>query len=260
MWPMIEESQRKQTRSIPVDKLSLLMSQMVDYASKTSERTFKSFDVRFFKNPFNNFDKKALKQKTQSVVLALKKIPSVLTRHPKTGIMVIALIAVGIFAYTKLQGSDPKTLVSGVASSQTDFSPQIQSSLNKKFEVPIRNASSKETGEKLAITITTIDRSKKILIQGKPATARDTKSFLILNLEIENSTSNQLTIRPVDFIRLQDEQDRSFAPDVHNEEVKAEPISIKKTRVGFVIDETQRAFKFLIGEINGEKETVEVTI
>ena len=73
---------------------------------------------------------------------------------------------------------------------------------------------------------------------------------------MENSTSNQLTVRPVDFIRLTDSEGRTFAPDVHNNDVVVEPISIKKTRVGFVVDENQKEFKFLVGEINGPKKEV----
>lgn len=224
----------------------MFVSQVVDYTTRTFNKS-KAFDLSSFKNPLKNIPQEKIKN-----LLAIFK----------NRLVIIALIALAVLsgAFFILKGKLSSQSIPALNSSQTNFSPQNQITINRKIEIPIRSSTGTVTGEKLAINLSTIDKSNRILIQGKPATARAGKTFIILNLEIDNSTKNQLTVRPVDFIRLQDSEGRSFASDVHNESVKAEPVSIKRTRVGFVVDENQKNFKFLIGEITGEKQTVEVSI
>lgn len=228
------------------DWASMFVSQVVDYTTRTFNKS-KAFELFSFKNPLKNIPQEKIKN-----LLAIFK----------NRLVIIALIAIALLsgAFFILKGKLSSQSIPALNSSQTNFSPQNQITINRKIEIPIRSSTGTVTGEKLAINLSTIDKSNRILIQGKPATARAGKTFIILNLEIDNSTKNQLTVRPVDFIRLQDSEGRSFASDVHNESVKAEPVSIKRTRVGFVVDENQKNFKFLIGEITGEKQTVEVSI
>jgi len=231
--------------------ITIFASEIVDYGANIAGKSPKIAIPENLKNAFKNF-------KMPKLPTNWKIKPSILAR--KRNLLILAavvVVVIGLLVVRNLRSS-PKSLVQGAA--QTDFSPQTQATVNRRFEIPIRSGNGKDTGNDLAVTLTTIDRSKRILIQGQPATARDTKMFLILNLEIENSTSDQLTVRPVDFVRLVDSQNHSFAPDIHNNDVSAEPISIKKTRVGFVVDDNQKNFKFLFGEINGDKQTVEISI
>lgn len=223
-----------------------MASQVVDFGLKASDKSTKAFSHPLIKNPFKNFSNDYF-----------KRILEVAKRH-KIVLLAIFLIVIAAVAFViKGVQTSPTTFV---GTSKTNFSPQVSIDVNRKFEVPIRDTKGDPTGANLTIILTTMDKANRILIQGKPATARDTKAFMILNLEIENSTSDQLTIKPVDLVRLIDSEGRSFAPDVHNNEVVAEPVSVKKTRVGFVADENQNNFKFLIGEVNGEKQVVEITI
>lgn len=239
---MAERTAQKQF-SLKTDWVTVFASQIVDYGTKAFEKT-RSFDISQLKNLFKNFPREKVKAlfKNRRLVISL--------------LVVLFLTGAFIIARNKLASVKSPVFDNN---SQTNFAPQSSVFLNKKIEIPIRSSSGAATGEKLVVNLTTIDRAKKILIQGKPATARDGKMFIILNLEIDNVTRNQLTVRPVDFIRFVNEG-KSFAPDVHNDAVKVEPVSIKRTRVGFVTDESQKDYKFLIGEISGDKQTIEVTI
>jgi len=200
-----------------------------------------------------NFQKEKYLEKAKSAVAFLKRRPKMTIG---VGLGLLVIIAVLVF----FPGISQNSAVKKVAGSQTDFTAEKQVSIGSRFEVPIRKEDGTETPDKLIMNLTTAESSKRILIQGKPATSRDGKTFILINFEVENSTSNQLTVRPVDFIRLTDNENRTFAPDVHNNDVAVEPISIKKTRVGFVVDENQKEFKFLVGEINGEKKEVVVKL
>lgn len=246
---MSQKNKISQTGVLSFNGLILLASQVVDFGASVIGKDTSGDRIKPLKlgNPFKNFKFKQIDIKKFSGILRYKYI---------IAIAIFALLIFG-FIILKLSKIGSSSIIS---SSGTNFSPQAQATVNRKFEVPIRSADGAETGTKLGITLTTAEKSTKILIQGKPATARDTKTFLIMNLEINNSTNNQLTVRPVDFIRLIDNEGRSYAPDVHNNEVITEPLSIKKTRIGFVVDQIQKNFKFNVGELKGTKETVEVNL
>lgn len=169
---------------------------------------------------------------------------------------VLLIGAVVISSLGLLKGKNP--LSQSTANTQTKNS-ENSVGINKEFNFPIYNKGEK-TENNLKIVLTTAERSDKILVNGRPASAKDGKDFLILNLEITNPTNDKLSIRPVDFFRFVANDGKQYAADVHNDPVKAEPISIKRTRIGYVIDEQQKTFKFLVGEVNGEKQELEINI
>lgn len=132
--------------------------------------------------------------------------------------------------------------------------------VGKSFAFPIRSGGGEAVQGELKMTATTVEKTNNILIKGKPAKARDGKLFLIINLELDNPTQNKLGLSPVELIRLIDPSGRRFAPDVHNDKVSIEAISIKKTRVGFVVDERVTGWKLQVGEVGGNKEVLDLPI
>ncbi|MDO8336142.1 MAG: DUF4352 domain-containing protein, partial [Candidatus Saccharibacteria bacterium] len=123
----------------------------------------------------------------------------------------------------------------------------------------IKTQDGKETGDKLHVTITTIEKTDSIIAQDKPVRTKDGKIFLLVNMEIENTTKQELAIKPNDMVRFIDNEGRSFAPEVYNNGVKADAVSIKKTRVGYVVDSAQKTYKLMIGEVRVKQEPIEVS-
>lgn len=195
----------------------------------------------------------------------LSKIKSAivyLKRRPKMAIGVGLGLFVLIIAIVFLPGIWPNSAVRRVAGSQSDFSPQKQTAINGGgFDVPIRNSEGNEIGAPLRVNTTHIERAEEVLYQGKPLVSKKGKDFLVINLEVENSTNNRLTVRPVDFYRIIDSSGKSYAADIQTEAIKVEPQSSKKTRVIYIIADDQRNIKLEIGEVRGEnKETIEIAI
>ena len=124
-----------------------------------------------------NFQKEKYLQKVKSVIAFLRRRQK-MTIGVGLGLLVIILVLV------LFPGVNPNSAVKKVAGSQTDFTAEKQVSIGSRFEVPIRKEDGTETPDKLIINLTTADLSKRILIQGKPATSRDTKTFILINFEV----------------------------------------------------------------------------
>lgn len=243
----------RNTVTLNIPSWMMAASKVVDYAKQAKEAGEEAKE-KALKNPLRNLPTDKFKEKFSSFSSKFKK-------GPKIGIAVavVLLLVVGvIFVSTRNGGAT--SVVSGIKDSGTDYSPDSTVAINKTIEIPIRNQDGSDTGDKLKISFSNVEKAKRVLIKSQGATARDGKAFLILNMEIENKTTNQLTVRPVDFIRLLESDERSFAPDVHNDDIEVEAISIKKTRVGYIVDDAQSSFKFAIGELSGNKDIIEVQL
>ena len=101
--------------------------------------------------------------------------------------------------------------------------------------------------------------ANSLLVQGKRAKTREGKTFLIINMEVENTYSVPLYSFPVDIVRLVREDGKRIAPSVHQGTVEVRPISTKKSNVGFVVDPNDKDFKLEVGEVSGEKEILEIS-
>ena len=184
----------------------------------------------------------------------VRNLVTFLLRHR---LVVIFLMIIGVIAVAAYKL--PIRNIAKVSQPQVTQSNNALA-VNREFSFPIYDKDAKKTANSLKISLTEVERTDKILVNGQQASARDGKDFLVMYMEINNPTNDKLNVRPVDFFRMVDDAGNSYAADVHNDPVKAEPISIKKTRIGYVVDESQSNFKFLVGEINGEKQNIEINI
>lgn len=233
----------------------LAVTKVVDYGASAVKSTTEIAQETVSKRPsLPKFSFNFNKDKFPKVG---SKISGFVKSHKKVVAALLAVVVIAGFSFIMIRnnGSD----LSATADSSGAVLSGQQVSINRRFEIPIKTKEGEETGEKLVVTIANMEKSKQILIQGKPARAKEGKAFLIINMEVENSTKKQLTVKPIDMVRMVTPDDKRLAADVHNNEVSSEPVSIKKTRIGYVINESDNSFRFLIGEVRGTQEPIEVT-
>lgn len=235
----------------------LAIAKVIDYGTNAVGDTAEKIEEKVFRRPSLpkfSFNREKLPK------LNLKFLGSFYgfsNKHKKLSVFVIVILLVGGFAAFKYSSNDINLGAKGEALGLTSSTDSIVA-VNRRFEIPIKNKDGSETGERLGITITTIEKTQNILIKNSPAKTKNGKTFLVLNIEIQNDTKKQLTVRPVDMVRLIGDDGRSYAPDVHNNDVGVEAVSLRKTRVGYVVDESKKNFKLLIGEVRGQQEAIEI--
>lgn len=128
--------------------------------------------------------------------------------------------------------------------------------LNSEYNFPIKDGSGKEI-TKITYTIQNAQLQNEIVIQGQKATAITGRTFLILNLKIQNNSDSRIQMNARDYVRLSvNGTDEKLAADIHNDPVEVQPISTKYTRVGFPINKSDKDMKLQVGEIKGDKISV----
>lgn len=117
----------------------------------------------------------------------------------------------------------------------------------------------KQLSDPVRYTITTAQLTKQIIIKGQRATAVKGRIFLILNLKLVNEFGKSLFLNSRNYVRVQPKgtADR-LAPEIHNDTVEVQPLSTKLTRIGLPVNETDKEFTLLIGELDGYKEEITV--
>jgi len=174
------------------------------------------------------------------------------------------LIAVGIiiliaalWGLTTLIG---KSSVKGVAT-KADIAPPLKTiDLNKDFSFSLKDEKGDEIG-KIKYIIENAELRDQIVVQGKKATAVRGRAFLVLNLKIVNDNNKTIGIQTRDYLRMSVNGDEAelLAPDIHNDPVVVQAISTKYTRIGFPINDTDKDLKLKVGEIKGDKQTVDLS-
>jgi len=138
---------------------------------------------------------------------------------------------------------------------------KAEESLGKEYSYPLRDENGVEVG-RFKFVVEKIELRDEIVVQGKRATTVSGRTFLIVNLKITNEFSQRIDINTKDFVRLSTNSDNNEwqAPEIHNDPVEVQAISTKFTRVGFAINDTDKDLTVRIGEINGEKEEIPLSL
>lgn len=169
-------------------------------------------------------------------------------KHKKIIFIVVLILLIGLIGPRIFKN---KTKMGNNQISQTKNTKLIP--VNKKFTFPALDNQGKAAGV-INFTITSAEKAPEVLVKDQTYKAKEGKLFLIINLELQNDSTNRLNIFPGDLIRLTTgDASKKFAPDLHNNMVMVAPISTKIDRVGFVIDSNTNNLKLLIGELEKQK-------
>ncbi|KKQ51600.1 hypothetical protein A2865_01450 [Candidatus Woesebacteria bacterium RIFCSPHIGHO2_01_FULL_39_17] len=128
--------------------------------------------------------------------------------------------------------------------------------IGKSITIPIKDSQGNTVNE-LKYTLDDYEITDEIIVNGKKANAVKGRAFLIVNITIDNPLGNSIQVNTRDYIRLSvNESENWVAPDIHNDPVEIQPIAGKVTRLGFPINEDDSNFSLQIGELNGQKEVI----
>lgn len=171
-------------------------------------------------------------------------------------ILGVALVVVIGFFFFKPAGKN------GSSSSDQKLevkAPSATSEVNKNFSFPLKDSKGVEVA-KVEFQITKAELRDEIIVKGKKASSVKGRTFLVFNLNIKNSYHREIQIDSRDYVRLSvnGDEENWLAPDIHNDPITVQPISTKQTRIGFPINETDGKFVLQVGEIQSDKEKIEI--
>ncbi len=130
--------------------------------------------------------------------------------------------------------------------------------INREFSFQVYDKE-KQLADPIRYILTDAQLTNRIVIKGQAATAVKGRTFLIINLKLVNDTNQSLFLNTRNYIRVQPAgvQDK-LAADIHNDTAEVQPDSTKLTRVGLPVDEGIKEFTLFVGEIDGEKEKIDI--
>jgi hypothetical protein len=165
---------------------------------------------------------------------------------------VILLVRFNPFAPNSQASSGNKTVIKDALATET---------LNREFKFPLKDDKGETLGE-IKYIIENAELRDEIVVKGKKASAVAGKRFLVLNLKITNDTNQNISMNTKDYVRLfvNGNESEPLSPNIHNDPVVVDAISVKPTRIGFAINEADSNLKIKIGEIKGEKQTIDLTL
>lgn len=184
-------------------------------------------------------------------------------RKPQVIILIASAIVVIIFiaAFGLSRGKSRQTSIAGVNNQRIEVtSAKATQSINRTFTFPLKDSKSVEVA-KFKYVITDVQLQDEIIVKGQRATAIKGRTFLIINLKIINDSSLTFEINTRDYIRMSIEGNKEqFAGDIHNDPVQVQAISTKPTRLGFPINDNNKKFILYVGEIKGEKQSININL
>lgn len=168
---------------------------------------------------------------------------------------VVALLLVFIFA--RVVAPKRNTVSKTNSNSQTQESkPTATVEINKSFEFKAIDADKKEVP--VTFTLVSAERKDEIKVKEESRKPVAGKDYLLVRIEIQNSKTQRVAIATADRVRLEGDNGKLYSPDYHNGNVVIDPISTKKDLIAFAVDIKQKTFVFQVGELDGEKQKVEV--
>lgn len=173
----------------------------------------------------------------------------------------IILIIGGVIFFLSNRSQSPQSSPTSTQEVNALQEPIQSVMIGKSYDIPLTDSAGAELAN-LKYEIESAETRKDILVKGSKATAIDGRVFLILNLKITNQSEKGVNVNTRNYIRLSSDAQRQewLAPDIHNDPVEVQAISTKKTRVGFPINEADKNLVIQFGEIDGDKDQIDLNL
>lgn len=168
-----------------------------------------------------------------------------------TIVLSVLLVCVAIFSLTKNKKTSSQKNSLNLSEKAVPIS---ETKVNKSFDFLIK----KGAKDKFSINIEKASLVKLVTSKGKPMVPKQGEIFLLLYLKLENNLTVGLNINSQNYFRLIDKEGKRYAPDFYNTSLQVLPISVKSDNLGFVIKEGEKNIQIQVGEVDGEKKTVEI--
>lgn len=175
-------------------------------------------------------------------------------------VIIFIVLVLGVLAFRKSSTTSGAAGGSASAEQVSIQKPRATQTLNKTFKFPLRDETGKEVSS-ISYTIQNIELRDQIIVKGETATAVKGRTFAIVNLKLVNTYNKGVSINTRDYIRLiLNGSNEKLAADIHSDPVEVQAISTKYTRIGFPIDSDQKNFILQVGEIQGKKEDIKISL
>lgn len=184
-------------------------------------------------------------------------IPRNIRRNHIVYAVVAILIVISFWAGRQL---GPNANI-GLSDNRTEAPKAIATqNLNKEFKFSLKDDKGKEVA-KISYLVQTANLQDAFIYQGKLAKAVRGRTFLIFDLKITNPYTKTVEINAKDYIRVKvNNSSEQLAPEIHNDPVQIQANSTKYTRIGLPINDADKSLVILIGELQGNKQTVKLDL
>ncbi len=181
------------------------------------------------------------------------------SRLPKRTLYIFLIVLGGLILIRFLFTGKPSSQSSKAETEDIKPAKAVQS-IDREFKFPLKDSG--EDVSDIKFFIDDAELREEIVVQGQKAVAVPGRIFLIVTIKISNSYEQAITMNTRDYVRLivDGNQEEKLAPDIHNDPVEIQAISTKQTRLGFAIDDNDKPLSLQVGEIEGDKETIELDL
>lgn len=180
-------------------------------------------------------------------------------RKPLILVLLSLIILLGLIFFGVSNSAQKSVATSVNNDKRTEISDaKARQVIGQEFSFPIKDTNGKEV-TKIKYRVENAELHDEIVVQGQKATAVKGKTFLVINLKLQNDYNKSIEINTKDYIRLSVGSSKEMlASDIHNDPLIIQPISTKYTRLGFAINDKDNNLQLHVGEISGEKTTIDV--
>jgi len=131
-------------------------------------------------------------------------------------------------------------------------------SLDRKWDFLASDKTGTPLETKITFSLVSAEQTNQIYVKNKPVRTTPDKGFLVLSLELENTTGERVYFYSSDYIRLLGPEGKKFEADFKNPRLEIAPLSTKKDKLVFLVSAGENNFQIQVGEIIGEKETINI--